>query len=218
MVGQENLIKTLKQSSARNILLVGEKTSGKKTLAKELFNAYEIDKAVSSVRGLVDNGATYLLADIDTWSTQSINALLLFLENNRSSKVILSTSKIDNIPTTIISRCQTFHMEKYENLKPYCNTYWQSENTSDDMIALVEKLVRYYNKASIANMLKLEKEILTYDLDLFFTLVMNCSIKERNVRLVNITAQSMQDLEVKSLNKSLFVRNWLLKVRVGGNG
>lgn len=93
------------------------------------LNIIELDGAsnngVEEVRNLIENsrlaplGAPYkvfIIDEVHMLSKGAFNALLKTLEEPpRHMVFILATTEFDKIPTTIISRCQTFNLHKISN-------------------------------------------------------------------------------------------------------
>ena len=79
MEQQTNLIAKLKSHLPNNLIIVGPKYSGKKTLVSELFpDFYFVDGKVENIRNL--SQGDYVFADIDDWSQASYSAMLKLLE------------------------------------------------------------------------------------------------------------------------------------------
>ena len=87
MIGQKTLIEKLSKYLPKNVILVGPKLSGKKTLINEIAESKDIcvlpiEDNVNAIREIYEydySNVLYLLADIDSWSKNSLNAILKLL-------------------------------------------------------------------------------------------------------------------------------------------
>jgi len=129
----------------------------------------EIDAAsnngVDEIRGLIDNikltptngkYKVYIIDEVHMLTTSAFNALLLTLEEPPSHAVfILATTNIENVPITILSRCQRFDFQKItvnnlvEGLKNVCDR----ENIVADEEALTE--IAYLSEGGMRDALSL---------------------------------------------------------------
>ncbi len=161
IVGQEYIIKTLKNSIINNhishaYIFSGPRGTGKTTTAKVFSKAInclnpkdgspcgecefcrnfqenpdiiEIDAAsnngVDEIRALIENiklaptngkYKVYIIDEVHMLSTSAFNALLLTLEEPPAHSIfILATTNIENVPITILSRCQRYDFQKIKN-------------------------------------------------------------------------------------------------------
>ena len=112
----------------------------------------EIDAAsnngVDQIRSLIDNVKltptngkykVYIIDEVHMLTTSAFNALLLTLEEPPAHAVfILATTNIENVPITILSRCQRFDFQKISSttivnsLKKICEL--EKINASDDAL------------------------------------------------------------------------------------
>ena len=139
IIGQDHIVNTL-QSSLKNetfahaYLFAGSRGIGKTSIArifaKELGTSasdlYEIDAAsnrgIDDIRELRDSVSTlpfdskykvYIIDEVHMLTKEAFNALLKTLEEPPSHVVfILATTEAEKLPTTIVSRCQTFNFKK----------------------------------------------------------------------------------------------------------
>lgn len=198
MEQQTNLINKLKNHLPNNLLLIGEKYSGKKTLVSEITdNSYIwVDSNVEAIRQIYDVNCVF--ADIDEWSPVCFSAMLKLLEENEKH-IILTCKNILNVPDSIISRCIVEYMEPYKNIGYFCDNIGQLQLINDDLLE---------------NALKLNyKE--EFDFDVFFTVVCNQLIDKlikgedvENAFLITAKYNNIKTL--KSLNKKQFITNWKL--------
>ena len=139
IIGQDHIVNTL-QSSLKNetfahaYLFAGSRGIGKTSIArifaKELGTSasdlYEIDAAsnrgIDDIRELRDSVSTlpfdskykvYIIDEVHMLTKEAFNALLKTLEEPPSHVVfILATTEAEKLPTTIVSRCQTYNFKK----------------------------------------------------------------------------------------------------------
>ena len=129
----------------------------------------EIDAAsnngVDEIRSLIDNikltptngkYKVYIIDEVHMLTTSAFNALLLTLEEPPSHAIfILATTNIENVPITILSRCQRYDFQKIkvedivERLKKVC----KYENISYDEDALIE--ISYLSEGGMRDALSL---------------------------------------------------------------
>lgn len=118
----------------RFVLLIGEKGSGKKTLAKELASELSKDVIIaddvrmSTLKVLIDQSyslmseVVYIIPDIDDMSLSAKNSLLKVLEEPPNKAYwILTICDSENTLPTIMSRASRFYMQPYslQELKDY---------------------------------------------------------------------------------------------------
>lgn len=97
----------------------------------------EINKLVSNYqkKGIVNEKRIYIINEVDKLTTTAGNALLKFLEEPEENIYgILTTKNIDMVMNTIVSRCQTIHLEN-ENKEEKNEEYIKSIN----LIKKIEK-------------------------------------------------------------------------------
>lgn len=206
MLQQENLLKKLQTSLPNNLIIVGEKYSGKKTLVNEIApEFYWVDKSVDAIRQLEPCDCVF--ADIDDWSNACYSAMLKLLEENDDYHIIITCKNIMNLPKSIQSRCVIEKMEPYKNIQSYCDNIGQLQYYSDEMLDAVNKFT-YDDK---------------FDLDVFFTVLCNRLLE----RVVNgepykkafyISCKYNSQKSLKSLNKKQFILNWQLDLKGATNG
>ena len=114
----------------------------------------EIDAAsnngVDEIRTLIDNVKltptngkykVYIIDEVHMLSTSAFNALLLTLEEPPAHSIfILATTNIENVPITILSRCQRFDFQKIkiEDIVNRLKTVCEKENIDIEDEALQE--------------------------------------------------------------------------------
>ena len=186
IIGQDYIVKTLKNSIINNIIshayiFSGPRGTGKTSTAKVFAKAIncinpvdgspcencefcknftenpdiiEIDAAsnngVDEIRNLIDNikltpsngkYKVYIIDEVHMLTTSAFNALLLTLEEPPSHAIfILATTNIENVPITILSRCQRFDFQKItvENIKIALKKICEIENIDIDDESLYE--------------------------------------------------------------------------------
>ena len=200
MEQQTNLLNRL-QMLPNNLIIVGPKYSGKKTLVGEIT-----DESFIPVEGKVDNirelgKGNYILADVDNWSPPCFSAMLKLLEENETNHIIITCKNIMNLPRSIQSRCIIEHMEPYHNIAKYCDSIGQVQFYSDEMLKDIDKFI--YKD--------------TYDLDVYFSVLCNRLIDrisngEHLEKALEICSRYNALKTLKSLNTKQFIVNWQLEM------
>lgn len=130
MIGQRVLLERIggqieRKKFPRFSILIGEKGSGKKTLAKniaQMLGAMSVmsDIKVESIREIIDlsykvtDDVVYIIPDCDNMSSASANALLKVTEEPpKNAYFILTCENEDNLLSTIRSRGVTYMLEPY---------------------------------------------------------------------------------------------------------
>ena len=131
MIGQDKLLKDIDRLIEQDLfprfsIIVGEKGSGKKMLAKHIADTLKARKIllqepkVAEVRDIIAQSnklgkrTCYILADSDTISVNAKNALLKIAEEPpRDCYIIMTLADINNTLDTIKSRAQIFNMQPY---------------------------------------------------------------------------------------------------------
>lgn len=196
MLQQEKLIQRL-QSLPHNLIIVGSKYSGKKTLVTEIApDFYLVEGKVEHIRNI--RHGNLIFADVDDWSPACFSAMLKLLEENEDH-IIITCKNIMNLPMSIQSRCIIERMEPYKNIGRYCDNIGQLEFVTDEMIKSIDKF-------------EYKEE---YDLDVYFTVLCNRLLDRINKGedlkkeyLISSKFNSAKNL--KSLNKKQFILNWNL--------
>ena len=129
MIGQRCVQQQIKaeienRSLARFIILVGDKGSGRKTLAKEIAKLTDseyvvVDKGVDAVREVIEQSYTssanilYVL-DYDAMSNASRSAILKVTEEppNKARFILIVTDLMSTL-STLVSRARVFRMDNY---------------------------------------------------------------------------------------------------------
>jgi predicted kinase len=195
MEQQTNLIAKLKSHLPNNLIIVGPKYSGKKTLVSELFpDFYFVDGKVENIRNL--SQGDYVFADIDDWSQASYSAMLKLLEENEDH-IIITCKNIMNLPRSIQSRCIIEHMENYKDIADYCDSIGQHLLFTKEMLIDIDKFI--YKEE--------------YDFDVYFSVLCNRLLDrikngEDLYREYLISSKYNSQKNLKSLNKKQFVVNW----------
>jgi hypothetical protein len=149
MIGQENIQNKIRQQIENNTfprfsILVGQKGSGRKTLAKEIgkwLGGHVIqleDVKVESIRFMIDDsykiaGKTlYIISDADSMSQAAKNAILKVTEEPPNNAYFLMTLEDENNTlATIRSRGTVFRMDRYtpEELERYSIDCGETDET-----------------------------------------------------------------------------------------
>ena len=196
MEQQEKLIERLKVLP-NNLIIVGPKYSGKKTLVSEIAPDFcWVEGKVENIRQIQQSDVVF--ADVDNWSPVCFSAMLKMLEEN-TGHIIITCNNIMNLPNSIQSRCIIQRMEPYRNIGRYCDNIGQLQFATDDMIKSVDKF-EYKDE---------------YEFDVFFTVLCNRLLERiskgedlRKEYLISSKFNSAKNL--KSLNKKQFILTWSL--------
>ena len=130
MIGQSVLYERIRGQIARNkfprfSILLGEKGSGKKTLAKEIGIMLNCDTmcvtpTVDNIRVVIEDSykltspIIYVIADCDNMSSAAANALLKVTEEPpQQAYFIITCESADNLLNTVKSRGVTYMLEPY---------------------------------------------------------------------------------------------------------
>lgn len=161
--------------------------------------------------------------------------------------IMIETISVENIKQTLLSRANIIKLSGYsiDELTIFCNTLEGiSENeisylinafkTPGDIsrahncgiVSLVEfcqkvlsniYVANTFNAMKIADSLKLKADGSGYDLDLFFTVLMNCAAltlpTNQARQLIMSTSHALQRLNMKSINKLMLFDTWLFEVK-----
>lgn len=201
MEQQEKLISKLKDHLPNNLIIIGPKYSGKKTLVQEIAPLfYSVEGKVENIRMLEDGD--FVFADVDEWSPACFSAMLKMLEENTNNHMIITCRNRMNLPNSILSRCHIEVMEPYTNIGRYCDNIGQLAFVSDDMIADIDKF-EY-------------KE--DYDIHVYFSVLCNRLLSrikngEDLYKEYLISSKFNSAKNLKSLNKKQFVTNWQLCIK-----
>lgn len=196
----------------------------------------------------------YVIDGFDEMSIGGKNALLKLIEEPPHNAYIVILVRLkENLLETIISRGQLYELEQYtteelieflekkgvDNTEKYlivCDSPGSIEkaldSNIDDILDLSKRVVDYIDKVTLANLLKVTKEIKLkekdngYDAGLFLNSLQNQLFSrmktekqlEERVKLVEfsgIVSKAKKDLFAKSLNKlmiidQLLIGGWLL--------
>lgn len=199
MEQQEKLIERLKVLP-NNLIIVGPKYSGKKTLVSEVAPDFcWVEGKVENIRQIQQSDVVF--ADVDNWSPVCFSAMLKMLEEN-TGHIIITCNNIMNLPNSIQSRCIIQRMEPYRNIGRYCDNIGQLQFVTDDMIKSVDRF-EYKDE---------------YEFDVFFTVLCNRLLERiskgedlKKEFLISSKFNSAKNL--KSLNKKQFILNWNLCMR-----
>ena len=142
MIGQSVLVSRILGQISRNkfprfSILIGEKGSGRKLLAKEISNMLNachcyVDPNVDDIRTMIDESYkmfepfVYIIPDCDNMSNAAANALLKVTEEPpQQAYFILTCESIDNLLSTIKSRGVTYMLAPYtyEDKCDYLHTH-----------------------------------------------------------------------------------------------
>ena len=174
----------------------------------------EIDAAsnngVDEIRGLIENVKltptngkykVYIIDEVHMLSTSAFNALLLTLEEPPAHSIfILATTNIENVPITILSRCQRFDFQKIKvsdivkRLKEICKL----ENINIDDDALEE--IAYLSEGGMRDALSLLDQ-LSKNADKITLDLIEKQIKTISQKGINDLIKTIEDNDVdKFLN------------------
>lgn len=198
MEQQERLREKLK-TLPNNLILVGPKYSGKKTLINEIAPDFIwVEGRVDNIRECKDGN--YVFADVDNWNPACFSAMLKLLEENENH-IIITCKNIMNLPNSIQSRCIVEHMDPYKNIKKYCNSIGEYQFYSDEMLQDIDKFIY--------------KE--DYDIDVYFSVLCNRLIDriyngEHLEKQLEICSKYNALKSLKSLNTKQFIINWNLEL------
>lgn len=198
MIGQRCVQQQIKsaiesKSLASFIILVGERGSGRKTLAKEiakLTNAEYIvvDKGVDAIREIIDQSyktATSILyvLDGDSMSSSAKSAILKITEEPpRNIRFVLIVTDISQTLATLTSRACVYRMDNYSHADiaqfagtedwrypNFCSNKYEvdllKEYGIDDFHNFVKLVVDNIGVVESANALKLEERLAFKDTD-----------------------------------------------------
>lgn len=129
----------------------------------------EIDAAsnngVDDIRELINNVKVapsfgkykiYIIDEVHMMTTSAFNALLLTLEEPPKHAIfIMATTNVENVPITILSRCQRFNFQKItlDNLKKQISYVCQEENIKISLDAVEE--IAYLSEGGMRDALSL---------------------------------------------------------------
>ncbi len=189
---------------------------------------YEIDAAsntgVDQIREIIDNVKlspitskykVYIIDEVHMLSTSAFNALLLTLEEPPSHVVfILATTNIEDVPITVLSRCQRLDFQKIANkdiinqLKKICNeenisisesAIEEIANYSDggmrDALSILDQLSKLNRKVEYEDVINILGTISNADIKLLID-----SINENNVEKIIKFVDKCRDLNVDYKN------------------
>ena len=191
----------------------------------------EIDAAsnngVDEIRSLIDNikltptngnYKVYIIDEVHMLTTSAFNALLLTLEEPPSHAIfILATTNVENVPITILSRCQRFDFQKItvntisNKLKEICEV----ENIEYENDAITE--IAYLSEGGMRDALslldQLSKSNNTITLDLLENHVKTISQKSVNDLLnfvekndVNNFLNSINEYKIRAIDYKTFIK------------
>lgn len=193
MEQQENLTTKLINNLPNNLLLVGPRYSGKKTLINEIApDFYWVEGSVDVIREL--QSSNLIFADIDDWANACYSAMLTLLEENEEH-MILTCKNLMNIPTSIQTRCIIEKMPVTPT--GYCDYIGQVPYYSENMLNAIDKY-------------EYEDE---FDFDVYFTVLCNRLLErvtngEPLEKELLISSKYNSAKNLKSLNKKQFIYNW----------
>jgi len=203
MIQQQKLLEKLHNYIPNNLLIVGERYSGKKTLVSEITSdSYETFEScnIDLLRDL-PKGLNYVFCDIDDWNYMCFPVLLKRLEEN-DDHIILTARNLMNVPESIQSRCIIEMMEPYIGINKYCDNIGQIAYYSDEMLKYIDKFI-YDEK---------------FDFDVYFTVLCNRLLErikngEHLEKELLICCKYNRLKSLKSVNKKQFIINWTLDLQ-----
>lgn len=160
MIGQSSLINRIDRQIMANTfprfaIIVGDKGSGKKTLANHIcskLGCYKVvtdDVKVDTIRSIISQSykttepTMYIIADADSMSMGAKNALLKITEEPPyNACFILTLTNIDNTLDTIKSRGTVYKMLPYsaDEITDYVNQKYKNQAVSRDLIDLCDTM------------------------------------------------------------------------------
>lgn len=171
MIGQRVLLERIGGQIERNkfprfSILIGERGSGKKTMAKDIAQMLGAMPVLAStkaedIRDIIDvsyrvtDTVVYIVADCDNMSSASANALLKVTEEPpKSAYFILTCENEENLLQTIRSRGVTYMLEPYtyEEKCDYLDT--QSTKLKDDETEFILEVAS--NVGEVAQLLSMD--------------------------------------------------------------
>jgi len=177
----------------------------------------EIDAAsnngVDEIRGLIDNikltptngkYKVYIIDEVHMLTTSAFNALLLTLEEPPAHAIfILATTNIENVPITILSRCQRFDFQKItvENLIKGLKNVCEKEKIDFEEEALLE--IAYLSEGGMRDSLSLLDQLSKSDKKITLDLVEK-QIKTVSQKNIN---ELFDIIENNDVEKLLFLIN-----------
>lgn len=198
MIGQRCVQQQIKsaiesKSLARFIILVGERGSGRKTLAKEIAkwlnsDYAEVEKGVDAIRDIIENSykiasdIIYVL-DGDSMSPSAKSSLLKVTEEPpNKARFILTVTDINHTLDTLISRACVYRMDNYTHadiaqfagtedwrFPSFCSNKYEvdllNEYGIEDFHNYVKLVVDNIGEVSSANALKIESKLAFKDTD-----------------------------------------------------
>ena len=233
IVGQKNLIAKLKSYSIntlpQSILLIGEKGSGKTTIANYIAKEFNLD--VSDLTEDIDlRSNTYIsaipylyLIDLNNINEKNQNKLLKLVEEpSPNSYLVLMSNNENNVLETIRNRCSIFYLDEYttEELSSFTTndkldlsifrTPGQllsfNYNILNNLLDLAEKLIfkievsSFPNTLTISDKFNYSDEYDKLDLDVFLNRVMN-RLKEIYIDNTDVRYYNYYMLTVELKNK-----------------
>ena len=248
VVGQEKLRQQLINNLPITTLIVGEVGSGRKTVSEYICNKLNIpyfllSNKVEDLRQIeiLDTDYVYILSDFDTCSVNAKNSMLKILEEDPyPTRFILTCSNLNDVPTTIQSRCQIFFMEPYSkedlsilcenpNIVDICDTPQEIKDIEpifNDLTQFCDKVIDNVDKTILSNALKIgqyiqmKKDKEGYNLKLFLKVILNkyMSLYENtkeNVYLQRalITSSNIDKLKLPSVVKQMVFDDWVFSIR-----
>ncbi len=193
----------------------------------------EIDAAsnngVDEIRGLIENVKltptngkykVYIIDEVHMLSTSAFNALLLTLEEPPAHSIfILATTNIENVPITILSRCQRFDFQKIKisdivkRLKEICKLEnisidddaleeiaYLSEGGMRDALSLLDQLSKNSDKITLE---LIEKQIKTISQKGISDLIQTIEDNDVDIFLNLINEYRIRAVDYKSLIKKI---------------
>jgi len=170
----------------------------------------EIDAAsnngVDEIRNLIDNikltptngkYKVYIIDEVHMLTTSAFNALLLTLEEPPSHAIfILATTNIENVPITILSRCQRFDFQKIsiDSLVDKLQEICKKENIEIEEDALYE--IAYLSEGGLRDALSLLDQLSKNDKKISLNLIEN-QIKSISQKGINELLNSIESNDVE---------------------
>lgn len=242
MIGtrQNKLLDNIRKYKYKNILLVGDIYSGRKTLLTEYANSINVSNIITlpfndinTIRELEYNNITnamYIFDNIDKWHISAYSVLLKQLEENAFNIYGITATTLQNIPDSILSRCKVYNMPQYytnELPNKYCSNIGIAKLYEDNML----KVAIYIIDSIVTNTFNIHNSMLELsyinNLYVFYHIFLNILYSRINQddrgdtlciynKIYYTTIQSVTevhlDIQKELSNKDLFILNWLSRL------
>lgn len=176
----------------------------------------EIDAAsnngVDEIRNLIDNikltptngnYKVYIIDEVHMLTTSAFNALLLTLEEPPKHAIfILATTNIENVPITILSRCQRYDFQKIkvEDIVKRLQEICKNENIDIEEQALTE--ISYLSEGGLRDALSLLDQLSKNEKKITLEIVEN-QIKMVSIKTINELLETLENNDIDNFLKMI---------------